>query len=67
MGPSMKLIPIKSQSQRDMLERCATDGAEATRRGMTMEQAKASIAAHTGGRLPQRLGLERPNRHGRPR
>jgi len=61
----MKLIPIKSQAQRDMLERCAGDAAEASRRGMTTAQARASLEAHRGGRLPQRLGPQRPNRHGR--
>lgn len=61
----MKLIPIKSRSQREMLERVASDPKEAARRGMTVEQAKASLEAHGGGRLPERLGPERPNRHGR--
>lgn len=61
----MKLIEVRSQAQREMLERCATDAAEAKRRGMTCEQAKASLEAHGGGRLPRRLGEHRPNRHGR--
>lgn len=60
----MKLIPIKSQSQREMLERCAGDAKEAAMRGMTCAQARASLDAHGGGRLPHRLGPERPNRHG---
>jgi hypothetical protein len=63
----MKLIEIKSEAQRAMLERCAEDGKEAARRGMTVEQAKASLEAHGGGRLPKRLGPERPNRHGSKR
>lgn len=61
----MKLIEIKSASQLDMLERVSGDPVEAKRRGMTVEQAKASLEAHGGGRLPERLGPERPNRHGR--
>jgi hypothetical protein len=61
----MKLIEIKSQAQREMLQRCADDQIEAARRGMTCEQAKASLDAHSGGRLPRRLGPLRPNRHGR--
>jgi hypothetical protein len=60
----MKLIAIKSQAQREMMERCAGDAQEAARRGMTTAQARASLDAHQGGRLPQRLGPERPNRHG---
>lgn len=60
----MKLIPIKSQAQREMLERVAGDPAETKRRGMTLDQVKASLEAHGGGRLPKRLGPERPNRHG---
>lgn len=61
----MKLIPIKSEAQRVMLERVAGDPVEARRRGMTVEQARASLEAHAGGRLPKRLGPLRPNRHGR--
>jgi hypothetical protein len=61
----VKLIPIKSVAQREMLERVAGDPAEARRRGMTVEQAVASLEAHKGGRLPRRLGAERPNRHGK--
>lgn len=60
----MKLIEIKSHSQREMLERVAGDPKEAARRGMTVEQAKASLEAHGGGKLPKRLGPLRPNRHG---
>jgi len=60
----MKLIEIKSVAQREMLERVVGDPVEARRRGMTVEQAKASLEAHGGGRLPKRLGPERPNRHG---
>lgn len=60
----MKLIEIKSEAQRAMLERAAGDPAEARRRGMAVEQARASLEAHGGGRLPKRLGAERPNRHG---
>ena len=60
----MKLIEVKSQAQREMLERCAEDATEAARRGMTTGQARASLEAHSGGRLPKRLGPERPNRHG---
>jgi hypothetical protein len=63
----MKLIEIKSVAQRQMLERCAGDGREASRRGMTVGQAKASLEAHGGGRLPKRLGPERPDRHGKRR
>jgi hypothetical protein len=59
----MKLIPIKSVAQREMLERVASDPAEAKRRGMTVEQAVASLEEHKGGRLPKRLGPLRPNRH----
>lgn len=64
-GPMVKLIPIKSQAQREMLQRCADDPAEAARRGMTVEQAKASLEAHVGVHLPTRLGPLRPNRHRR--
>ena len=63
----VKLIPIKSEAQRVMLERVAGDPKEARRRGMTVEQAQASLDAHAGerhGRLPKRLGPLRPNRHG---
>lgn len=60
----MKPIAIKSQAQRDMLERCAADPKEAARRGMTCDLARKSLAAHGGRRLPERLGPERPNRHG---
>jgi hypothetical protein len=60
----MKLIEVKSQAQREMLMRCAGDAVEAARRGMTSGQAKASLEADRGGRLPKRLGPERPNRHG---
>ena len=63
----MKPIVIKSQAQRDMLEKVAGDPAEARRRGMTVEMAKAALAAHGGGKLPKRLGVERPSRHGRRR
>jgi hypothetical protein len=65
MVAPMKLIEVKSQAQREMLERCAADDVEAARRGMTSAQAKASLEAHSGGRLPRRLGPMRPNRHGR--
>jgi hypothetical protein len=61
----MKPIEIKSAAQREMLERAAADPVEARRRGMTVELAKASLEAHGGGRLPKRLGPERPNRHGK--
>jgi hypothetical protein len=61
----MKLIEIKSRSQREMLERCAGDPKEALRRGMTVEQARASLEAHGGGRMPERLGPQRPGRHGK--
>lgn len=64
---SMKLIEIKSVAQREMLERVVGDPAEARRRGMTVEQASASLDAHSQGkhgRLPKRLGPARPNRHG---
>lgn len=61
----MKLIEIKSQAQREMLEACAKDAAEARRRGMTPEQAQASLDEHRDRRsLPTRLGPLRPNRHG---
>ena len=63
----MKLIEIKSEAQRLMLERVAGDPVEARRRGMTVEQAAASLEAHgqgKHGRLPKRLGPLRPNRHG---
>lgn len=61
----MKPIPIRSSAQREMLERIAAgDHAEAARRGMTVDLAKASLAAHAGGKLPGRLGALRPNRHG---
>jgi hypothetical protein len=63
---SMKLIEIKSQAQLEMLQKCLADPVEARRRGMTVEQVKASLEAHGGGgRLPGRLGPERPNRHGK--
>lgn len=61
----VKPIAIKSQAQREMLEKCAADSKEAARRGMTPEFAKACLDAHAGGKLPERLGPERPNRHGR--
>ena len=64
---SVKLIEIKSQAQREMLERAAADPVEARRRGMTVEQAAASLEAHAQGRhgrLPKRLGPHRANRHG---
>lgn len=61
----MKPIAIKSQAQREMLERVANDPAEARRRGLTAEMARAALEAHAGGRLPERVGLVRPNRHGR--
>ena len=60
----MKLIAVKSGAQREMLSRCASDAVEAARRGMTCEQAKASLAADTSRALPRRLGPMRPNRHG---
>lgn len=60
----VKLIEIKSVAQREMLERVAGDAAEARRRGMTVEQVRASLEAHGGGRLPKRLGPVRANRHG---
>lgn len=60
----MKLIEIKSTAQREMLEKCAADPKEAARRGMSVEQVKASLEAHGGGKLPERLGAHRPNRHG---
>lgn len=60
----MKIIPIKSHAQREMLERVAKDPAEAKRRGLTVEQAKASLEAHAGGTMPKRKGPLRPNRHG---
>ena len=61
----MKLIEIKSQAQLEMLQRCAEDPVEARRRGMTVEQIKASLEAHDGSKLPHRLGALRPNRHGK--
>jgi len=59
-------IPIRSAAQREMLERIAAgDHAEAARRGLSIDLAKASLAAHAGGKLPERLGALRPGRHGR--
>lgn len=63
----MKLIEVKSQAQREMLRKCAGDPAEARRRGMTVEQAVASLEADKGHRLPERLAPHRPNRHGAQR
>jgi hypothetical protein len=61
----MKPIEIKSRAQRELLEKIAAgDHAEARHRGMTVALAKASLEAHGGGKLPERLGPERPNRHG---
>lgn len=60
----MKLIAIKSAAQKEMLEKCLADPAEAKRRGMSVEQVRASLDAHGGGKLPRRLGERRPNRHG---
>lgn len=60
----MKLIEIKSAAQHEMLQKCLADPAEAKRRGMTVEQVRASLEAHGGGKLPRRLGEHRPNRHG---
>jgi len=59
----MKLIEVKSRAQREMLERCAVDPKEASRRGMTCEQAIKSLDAAPKGRLPERLGPNRENRH----
>lgn len=59
-----KVIEIKSRAQREMLERCAADPKEALRRGMTVEQARASLDAAEHGKVPERLGIHRPNRHG---
>ncbi len=60
----MKLIAIRSQAQRAMLERVVSDPAEARRRGMRQSDAAAALAADGGGRLPERLGPVRPGRHG---
>jgi len=58
----VKLIEIKSEAQRVMLERVVADPAEADRRGMTAELARASLAAFHGRRvLPTRL---HPSRRG---
>lgn len=63
----MKLIEIKSQAQREMLEKCAGDPKEAARRGMMADFAQRCLDAHVAPRrLPERLGVHRPNRHGRP-
>ena len=59
----MKLIAIRSQAQRLMLERVVSDPAEGRRRGLSAEVARASLAADGGGRLPERVGPLRPNRH----
>ena len=58
------IIEIKSEAQRAMLERVASDPVEARRRGMTVEMARAALEAHVGGPLPARLGPVRPDRHG---
>lgn len=64
----MKPIAIKSQAQREMLERIAAgDHAEALRRGLSVELAKASLAGSPVARLPHRLGPERPARHAKLR
>ena len=60
----MKPIRIISAAQRLMLERVVADPAEARRRGLSAEVARAALAADGGGRLPERLGPLRPNRHG---
>jgi hypothetical protein len=57
-------IEIKSEAQRLMLERAASDPVEAARRGITVEQAKMSLERAGPHRLPHRLGALRPNRHG---
>lgn len=62
---STRPIAIKSQAQHDMLTRAAADPVEAARRGMTTEMARAALEAHAGGKLPERLGPMRPNRHGK--
>jgi hypothetical protein len=61
----MKTIRIVSAAQRAMLERVVADPAEARRRGLSAEQARDALAADGGGRLPERLGPLRPNRHGK--
>lgn len=63
MTERAKVIVIRSQAQREMLQRAAADPAEARRRGMTAKMAQASLDAHEGGRLPKRLGPVRANRH----
>ena len=60
----MKVISVVSAAQRAMLERVVADPAEARRRGMRQSDAAAALAADGGGRLPERLGPLRPNRHG---
>ena len=60
----MKVISVVSAAQRAMLERVVADPAEARRRGMRQSDAAAALAADGGGRLPERLGPVRANRHG---
>ena len=60
----MKVIKVVSAAQRAMLERVVADPAEARRRGMRQSDAAAALAADGGGRLPDRVGPLRPNRHG---
>ena len=55
----MKLISIKSEAQRAMLERVVADPAEALKRGMTAELARASLAASVARKLPTRLRASR--------